>query len=163
MYAFILLVASQAPPTGPATSLEDVKFFAHHDHDEVAWRARLAGLFHFYVMGALARREKTDEDYYRASRDQFRIRGAWDELETATDPQKRPRDRLGALDRLQRHLGEDAYRRGDMPHPYPPKYDKDFRAWLHEKADDPKAGPRYRKVLDELEKRQAKGKRDQKK
>jgi hypothetical protein len=78
--ALLLLVISQAPPTGSAPTLEDLKFFAHHEHKEVAWRSRLSDLFFSYVTVAVARDSPKDVDLYRASRDQFRIRRAWDEL-----------------------------------------------------------------------------------
>ena len=150
MLALLLLIAAQRP-TDP--TIHDAKLFAHDKLDNVQTRMRLISFYSRYLSDLI--RNASDRETERELRREQDIhvstsKGIYCHLEVVVDPQTSESQKVSALRWLERHLGAEAFQRGEVPPPYNAKREKEFKAWLKKQIEDV---PEQAKGLEELIKR----------
>jgi hypothetical protein len=139
LFLSALAVTGAAPPApGCDDVLAHVGRFTRDDHNTLREKhltARFVALFLNEKANAAVdakTRERLEQEYNRQWR---KVADAYRVFVRLTDPLARPGSKPEALRRFRREIGETEWEAGVLPPPCPPKYEKEFKAWLDKKFE----------------------------
>jgi hypothetical protein len=136
MLLTLALLAAQTP-VARDTCLEHARLFAKHDRATLEANIIVARFFSSYLLESSCGEDggyvaKFGSEFRRHRRTTLFV---YNDLDAVTNPRNDDVSKLIHLRRLRQELGEPAFHKGEVPPPYPPKYEKPFKTWLAKKFE----------------------------